>query len=58
MNEVYQILKASDKINCDLELLKSLKLEPQLFLRPFVEIHPEFEFRCFVIDGDLIGIIL
>lgn len=55
-NEVYQLLKASDRIQSDLELLKaSPHNTPQLFLRPFLEMRHENEFRAFVVDGKLIG---
>jgi hypothetical protein len=54
-NEVYQLLKASDRIQSDLELLKQLNITPQLFLRPFVEMSYECEFRVFVFDRDIIG---
>ena len=50
------LLKASDRVIDDLNLMKSLASPcSELFLRKFEETNPNYEFRCFVSKGQLIG---
>lgn len=54
-NDIYQLLKASDRIQADLVLAKEQNVQPKLMLSAFVELHPELEFRGFVIENELVG---
>ncbi|XP_012253309.2 cell division cycle protein 123 homolog isoform X2 [Athalia rosae] len=56
LEEIYLLLKSSDRVAADLnhlELLKTTKvtLQPYLVLKRWQEITPCTEFRCYVING-------
>ncbi|XP_015517638.1 translation initiation factor eIF2 assembly protein isoform X2 [Neodiprion pinetum] len=61
LEEIYLLLKSSDRLVKDLNQLQSLKdkkvnVPPCLVLKKWREINPCAEFRCFVINGELVGI--
>lgn len=53
---MYQLLKASDRIQSDLNLARQNGILPKLFLRAFVDLRPELEFRAFVMNGNIVAI--
>lgn len=57
-NDVYMLIKSSDY--CTFDLTKSLgdrgPKQLTLVLREWFDIHPSLEFRCFVKNGELVGI--
>jgi len=60
LEEIYLLLKSSDRIAKDLNIVKSSKdcensLPFCLVLKQWRDINPCTEFRCFVIDNELIG---
>lgn len=60
LEDVYLLLKSSDRIARDLNDLQSLRnsnvnLQPSLILKKWREINPCTEFRCFVVQGQLVG---
>lgn len=60
LEEVYLLLKSSDRIAKDLNAVKSLRdsenpLPFCLVLKQWRDINPCTEFRCFVMDNELIG---
>ncbi|KMQ86763.1 putative cell division cycle protein 123, partial [Lasius niger] len=60
LEEVYLLLKSSDRIAKDLNTVKSLRecenpLSFCLVLKQWRDINPCTEFRCFVMDNELIG---
>lgn len=60
LEEIYLLLKSSDRIAKDLNVVKSLKnsensLQFCLVLKQWRDINPCTEFRCFVMDNELIG---
>lgn len=61
LEEVYLLLKSSDRIATDLNVVKSLKdcenpLPFCLVLKQWRDINPCTEFRCFVMDNELVAI--
>lgn len=61
LEEVYLLLKSSDRIAKDLSNVKTYSncensLTPCLVLKKWQDINPCTEFRCFVVDNELIGI--
>ncbi|XP_071560124.1 translation initiation factor eIF2 assembly protein [Temnothorax nylanderi] len=61
LEEVYLLLKSSDRIAKDLNVVKSLRdsdnsLPFCLVLKQWRDINPCAEFRCFVMDNELIAI--
>lgn len=61
LEEVYLLLKSSDRIAKDLNIVKSLRecenpLSSCLVLKQWRDINPCTEFRCFVMDNELIAI--
>ncbi|KAG5341329.1 CD123 protein, partial [Acromyrmex charruanus] len=61
LEEIYLLLKSSDRIAKDLNIVKSSKdcekpLPFCLVLKQWRDINPCTEFRCFVIDNELIAI--
>lgn len=61
LEEVYLLLKSSDRIANDLSVLKRWSdredyPRPCLVLKQWRDINPCAEYRCFVIDDELIGI--
>ena len=60
LEEVYLLLKSSDRISKDLNAVEQwnnnkLKLDSYLVLKRWRDINPCTEFRCFVINKELIG---
>lgn len=60
LEEVYLLLKSSDRIAKDLSIIRSLRdcenpLPFCLVLKQWRDINPCTEFRCFVVDNELIG---
>jgi len=60
LEEIYLLLKSSDRIAKDLNIVKSLRdcknpLPFCLVLKQWRDINPCTEFRCFVMDNELIG---
>jgi len=60
LEEVYLLLKSSDRIAKDLNILRSMRncensLPFCLVLKRWWDINPCTEFRCFVVDNELIG---
>ncbi|KAG7199970.1 hypothetical protein KM043_014398 [Ampulex compressa] len=61
LEEIYLLLKSSDKIATDLQTVKSLAnngnpLHCCLVLKQWYDINPCTEFRCFVVEKELVGI--
>jgi len=65
LSQVYLLLKSSDHISHDLTMPfddcedkneSSLQISYSLVLRKWLDINPSTEWRCFVKNGDLIGI--
>ncbi|XP_012277291.1 cell division cycle protein 123 homolog [Orussus abietinus] len=61
LEEVYLLLKSSDRISEDLDVLKNCtdnkqSLQTCLVLKRWRDINPSTEFRCFVVKNELIGI--
>ncbi|XP_066586682.1 translation initiation factor eIF2 assembly protein-like isoform X1 [Prorops nasuta] len=61
LEDVYLLLKSSDRITKDLTAIKHLAsngypLKFSLILKQWTDINPCTEFRCFVVDKELIGI--
>ncbi|XP_051171244.1 cell division cycle protein 123 homolog [Leptopilina boulardi] len=61
LEDVYLLLKSSDRISKDLSKVKNCtdnknSLNFCLVLKKWREINPCTEFRCFVINGELVGI--
>ncbi|XP_003701549.2 translation initiation factor eIF2 assembly protein isoform X2 [Megachile rotundata] len=61
LEEVYLLLKSSDRIAKDLSNVKCYSncensLTPCLVIKKWQDINPCTEFRCFVVDNELIGI--
>ncbi|XP_020286701.1 cell division cycle protein 123 homolog [Pseudomyrmex gracilis] len=61
LEEIYLLLKSSDRIAKDLTTVKSLKesehsLKSCLVLKQWRDINPFTEFRCFVMNNELIAI--
>lgn len=61
LEEVYLLLKSSDRIANDLTILKRWSdregyPKPCLVLKQWKDINPCTEYRCFVIDNELVGI--
>ena len=48
-------MKASDRIQSDLILSQELGVKPVLFLRQYIEVEREFEFRVFVKSKNILG---
>ena len=58
LEDVYLLLKSSDRISKDLNAIKINKddsIKPCLILKKWKEIDPCTEFRCFVKDKKLMG---
>ncbi|XP_014258842.1 cell division cycle protein 123 homolog [Cimex lectularius] len=56
LQDIYLLLKGSNRIARDLESFKNRDLDCVIVLRMWEDIHPGSEFRCFVSDGQLIAI--
>lgn len=66
LEEIYLLLKSSDRIATDLQNIRNhsgsqnaqnqFQLEPCLVLKQWYDINPCTEFRCFVMDNELVGI--
>lgn len=60
LEEVYLLLKSSDRISRDLTAVKELTsdtkvIPPCLVLKKWRDINPCTEFRCFVVNRELVG---
>lgn len=62
LEEIYLLLKSSDRISDDLATVKKLSknddeknLKSCLVLKEWRDINPGNEFRCFVINKELMG---
>lgn len=55
LDDVYLLLKSSDKISQDLCTAEKCQVSPCLVLKEWREINPAYEFRCFVINKVLVG---
>lgn len=59
LEEVYLLLKSSNKISQDLNIIKNIQNEdpllPCLVLKRWRDIDPCKEFRCFVVNKELVG---
>ena len=60
LEEVYLLLKSSDRISKDLNVIRNwsdnkIPLSSCLVLKRWRDINPCTEFRCFVINSELIG---
>ncbi|XP_058795477.1 cell division cycle protein 123 homolog [Phymastichus coffea] len=61
LEDVYLLLKSSDRISQDLSMLRSIndkhcQIYPCLVLKKWRDIDPCTEFRCFVVNKELVGI--
>ncbi|CAG5100820.1 Similar to CDC123: Cell division cycle protein 123 homolog (Macaca fascicularis) [Cotesia congregata] len=61
LEEVYLLLKSSDRISRDISAVKELakndkEIPPCLVLKKWRDINPCTEFRCFVVNRELVGI--
>jgi hypothetical protein len=59
LDEILILLKSSDKIANFLEKINSEEdsnIRPKLILKKWYRIDPQYEFRCFIKEGRLIGI--
>jgi len=54
--DVFLLLKSSDFVSSDLELLSKQPLPIQLVLRKWANLHESQEFRCFVKDKRLVAV--
>jgi len=57
-NDVYILLKSSDRVQQDLEDCQKLgaNLSTHLVLKQWIDVHPGEEFRAFIQDGKMLGI--
>lgn len=60
LEEVYLLLKSSDRISRDISAVKELasndkEIPPCLVLKKWRDINPCTEFRCFVVNRELVG---
>ena len=64
VGDIYLLLKASDRINNNIELLANVNndieiksnIDYTLILKKWANLHPSMGFRCFVKENTLIGI--
>lgn len=58
-NEIVSLFRSSDRIACDLcETLPICSIHVEIVLKPWYNIKPDLEFRCFVSSSDLVGVCL
>ena len=55
-DEVYCLMKSSDRVQCDLSALESSKSNLELVLKKWIEMDDSTEFRCFVRRKTLVAI--
>ena len=56
-DDIYTLFKSSDRIQSDLALSSECELESHvILLRSYANIEPEYEFNCFVRNGNLLAI--
>lgn len=55
LEEVYLLLKSSDRILKDLKCTRDNQLQPCLVLKQWKDINPCTEFRCFIMENKLVG---